>query len=507
MVTIDEKFALLGLTEDSARSSRWSKMRIVLRKKCNRAVLCLAVLVGLGDLTTPSPAQTAAIAVEHVGVLTMTGQPRLTNQTVVIDGGRVHALGPAGTVRIPRGARRVNGAGATLLPGLWDSHVHLLTAGDSSVSRVELAERFYFPAYVANGVTAVLDLGAPIEPLLELRAHLRDTGVHGPRLYSVGQLLGGNNPYAPDVPWNREVKDSLDALAAVEELRAIGVDYVKVHDFLPRGVWAVIASRARDLGLRVTGHLSPSVSVFEAVAAGQLSIQHVGPELLAMCTDSSKVRIGRFYDTWIRDGASAFADGSVALWRDRDSTSCDSALRELGVRGLAITPTMVHRFVDRAADRAGEGLQTRAAKAQCSANLDYWMSVPEASRLRYRETIQAFVRTAHRAGVRIIAGTDGPGVCLPAGTALVLELEEMVAAGLTPLQAIASATVDAATAVGADSLGTIAPGQLADVILVGGDPSRDIRTLRRIQAVIERGTFFDRQTLDAMTRAARAYDP
>ncbi|MEP7348176.1 MAG: amidohydrolase family protein, partial [Gemmatimonadaceae bacterium] len=104
-----------------------------------------------------------------------------------------------------------------------------------------------------------------------------------------------------------------------------------------------------------------------------------------------------------------------------------------------------------------------------------------------------------------VAGTDGPHSCLPAGTALLLELEEMVAAGLTPLDAIAAATVGAARAVGADSLGTVESGKVADVILVDGDPSVDITALRRVKAVVSRGRLFERAALDSLTQSARLF--
>ncbi len=479
-------------------------MAVLQSFRCQRFARLVCVL-SLVSAALPARAQTGTVVFEHVSVLSMTGQARLTNQTVVLASGRIQAIGPSGALRIPGGAHRIDGRGSTLLPGLWDSHVHLLTLADSNVSLVERAERNFFPGYVANGVTTVLDLGAPHEPLWTLRTHLLDASLVGPRVFSVGQLLGGRNPYAPGAPWNREVKDSIDAVYAVDSLRAFGVHLVKVHDFLPRAAHIAITTRAHEYGLRVTGHLSPSVSVGDAIAAGQRSIQHVGPELLAMCTDSSKARVAAFYAAWVRGGPATFADGSVALWRDRGRSSCDQVLRETAAKGLAITPTMVHRFVDRAAARAADGVQSRAAREQCLADARYWTDVPVGTIARYRETIQEFVRSVYAAGVRVIAGTDGPHSCLPAGSALLLELEELVAAGLTPHDAIATATVNAAREVGADSLGTIEAGKVADVILVAGDPSIDITALRRVKAVVARGRLYQRPALDALTESARTF--
>ncbi|MEP7344439.1 MAG: hypothetical protein ABI877_04205, partial [Gemmatimonadaceae bacterium] len=378
----------------------------------------LCVVSFLSTIPQTVHAQTTTLVFDHVSVLPMTGQSRLTNQTVVLANGRVQAIGPAGRVAVPAHAQHIDGRGRTLLPGLWDSHVHVLTSGDSGVSLVERAEHLFFPGYIANGVTTVLDLGAPHDGLKTLRSGLREPSLVGPRLFSVGQLLGGRNPYAPGVPWNREVKDSIDAVRAVDSLRAFGVDLIKVHDFLPRAAWVAITTKAQEYGLRVTGHLSPSVSVGDAMAAGQRSIQHIGPELLAICTDSSKARVAAFYAAWVRGGPATFADGSVALWRDRATSSCDQVLRDFAARGLTITPTMIHRFVDRAAARAADGVQSRSARTQCAADARYWTDVPEGTIARYRETIQEFVRTVHAAGVRIVAGTDGPHSCLPAGTAL-----------------------------------------------------------------------------------------
>jgi hypothetical protein len=475
----------------------------LMRVLMTRPLLALCSILLLVSISpgraAPRPGS-QALVLANVNVIDATGTPARPNMTVVVEAGRITDIGEAGTVRPPRGARTVQAKGKYLIPGLWDMHVHWYDEG-------------LLPIFIANGVTGVRQMfGFP------LHLQWRDRAARG-ELLSPRLAIGSPIVDGPTAMWSNSIKvgNETEARQAVQKIKSTGYDFVKVYSDLPRDAYYAIADEAARQGLTFAGHVPHSVTAQEASDAGQTSIEHLTGVL----------------EGWSPAGAeitSGYARNRVG---DEGRTGVDAA-RQLVMRGL-FERVLATYDPDRAA-----ALFTRFARNgtwQCptlTANrmtamlgdrdfkndprLKYtrqpvrssWQ--PEnnplmASRtaedyaLRKRRNQKEAVAIAEmkRAGVRFLAGTDtGNPFCFP-GFSLHDELALLVGAGLTPMEALQSATSNAAQFLGrADSLGTIEKGKTADLVLLDANPLEQIANTTRIAAVVLGGELFDRPRLDAM---------
>ena len=224
------------------------------------AVLALAALAACGGARAarrpPSPA--ASVVITNVSVIDVAAGTARSGMTVVTSGARIATVTPGG--RPLAGATHVDGTGRFLIPGLWDMHTHHQAAGAGAL-----------PLYVANGVVGTRDMGSDLEFILALRARV-EAGELGPAIVAAGPMLDD----APaDWPWRRRVADGAQAAVAAGALFDAGVDFLKVHDHTPREAYLAIAEEAKRRGRVFAGHVPSSVTVEEAAAAGQASIEHL----------------------------------------------------------------------------------------------------------------------------------------------------------------------------------------------------------------------------------------
>lgn len=448
-------------------------------------------------------AQPGVLAITHVNVIPMDRAGVRRDRTVLIRNGLIVAVAPAAAVRVPAGAMVVDGRGRYLIPGLWDMHVHTVANPDTTLGLEREARGWTFPLLVANGVTHVRDMGAVLDTIVALRRALAADSA-APRLVIAGALLDGPTPWGAAARHAWTVRTPGEARAAVDSLRRAGVDFIKVHDFLSTPAFFAAAAEARRVGLPLAGHLRPEVSPAEAADSGQVSFEHLAPELPAYCAPSGRERARGFYAAWIASrGMAAYYAGVRRLWETREPRSCAALFAHLRRDGVWIDPTLVLRMQARAAG-PDTALLTPAGKAACRAALGDLRGVPAAELASADRAMAAEVRALHAAGLRFLAGTDSPGGCLVPGFSLHAELRELVRAGLTPREALAAATIGPARFLGAaDSLGSVAPGRAADLVLLDADPLRDIGNTRRIAGVVLRGRWMPRTSLDALIERAR----
>ena len=434
-------------------------------------------------LTTSLHAQ--SLAVTHVTVIDGSDSTPRLDQTVLIRSGRIVAVGPARSTAIPRGATVVPGQGRYLIPGLWDMHVHL------DVPR----GRELLGLYVANGVLGVRDLAGDWLRLSGWRREVAAGRLVGPRLFLSGPYLEGGDVPIPHLL----ARTPAEAVAAVDSLVRLGVDVVKLHTQLNRESYLAAASAARRRGLRVAGHVPRTVSAAEASDSGVGSIEHM-LRIPVPCTRAESLRLApRFavqrvlaecssgdpnplFRTLVRNRTRVVPTLAPALeiasWPRRDVPGDASA---------AFLPDTLKRFV--------------AAIFPMPADVP--PGADSIGRLLFEKRL-ALVGTLHRAGVDILTGTDAPLRNSPPGFGLHQELALLVRAGLSPFQALRSATLLPAQYFGIqDSIGRIAPNMVADLVLLGGNPLRNIGNTRRIEAVILRGQLLDRGGLQRLFDRAR----
>lgn len=408
--------------------------------------------------------------------------------TVLVTGNRITYSGPAASVSIPAGATVIDGRGKFLIPGLWDMHVH---------GFVHTFSDFAGPLMIANGVTGARDMGYYIDTTLRWKSDIAAGSEVGPRLV-VGARVDGpvNKARFVAIAVTEE-----DGVRAVDTLSKRGgtrrADFIITYSWVPRPAYFGIAREAKKVGVPFVGPVPYSVSVVEASDAGQRSIEQED-DLMRACTSKDSLLRARSADT------TTFAAGSLALMaaqaeiirKSYDPVACKKVIATLARNHTWVTPTLV---VYQPYAHAFDSARTHPEWVKFVPGIVHAGWMHRASFLSPADSIVirsffSFDRTRdlRDAGVRLLAGTDMPQAFVYPGFSLHDELELLVRSGLTPLEALRSATYNPAEFLGAlDSLGTITQGKVADLVLLDADPLTDIRNTRRISVVIANGRVFD----------------
>ena len=442
----------------------------------------LVVLVGLlsacgKDAAPPAPPAAATAAFVDVTVVAMDTESALPHQTVLVNGDTIVAIGPVDRTAVPAGAERIDGKDRWLIPGLFDAHVHLNDARDAVL-------------YVANGVTTVRNMwGSP--ETVELRARAKtDPAWIGPSIVTAGPIVDGDPPIWPG---SAVVTTPAQAEQAVADHKAAGYDFVKVYERLTPEVYAALRAAAQKHGLRLAGH-APRRVAFADVLAGQASIEHLTGYMMAAQDATSKA-------------ATLGDDARLPEMIAHADTSRLPALAADTVKaGIANCPTLV------VMERIGgldqyEAMLARPENKYVSAMTlaawdpknDFRFRESGAARFAAMRDANAFrkqlVKALQDAGATILAGTDTGNPFVVAGFAMHDELALLVAAGLTPYQALRAATVAPAELAGIPA-GVIRAGARADLVLLTADPLRDITATTRRAGTMLRGRWYAQAALD-----------
>jgi imidazolonepropionase-like amidohydrolase len=426
-----------------------------------RLLLPLLASAAISAGAASARAQDSTLAIVDVTVLAMDGGGLRPHQTLLVRHGHIAAIGDAARVAIPSGTRRIDPPpGSVLLPGLTDAHVHL-----------EAAPAGWMGAFVAAGVTSVFNLRGTTDHLA-LRSRVQDGTLIGPRIYSSGGYA--NLPL---------VQSAGDADSLVRTQRAEGFDFVKIHGSLAPAAYSALDSAARREGVALIGHLPRNLPFDSILARRQVMIAHAEELLytaLAARRDSAAVQAtaGQLaaHGSWLTPTLAIYKAIGDQVGRP---AVVDSAL---ALPGLVLTAELRRLW--------GSGIYTNRAASQQPA---FRASL---------ETLRALTRAAHRAGVPLLAGTDTPLPRVAPGASLHDELDELVAAGLTREEALLTATRRPSEFLRqhtsrTERFGEIAEGAIADLLLVAGDPRRDLRVLRHPIGVAVMGRWYDRPALDA----------
>lgn len=393
----------------------------------------------------------------------------IPHTTVVVEGNRIKAVGRDGKVAVPKNAEVVDARGRTLMPGLWDMHVHI-GPNDGLM-------------HVAAGVTSVRDMGNDIDTLLALKARIEAGEEIGPRISMAG-LMDGRGPYAG--PTKVLVDTEEEARAAVDNFARLGYSQIKIYSSIKPELVPKLAALAHARGLRVSGHVPAYMSAEEFVRAGADEFQHINFFVLNFLFDEVK-------DTRTPVRFTAVADRAATI--DLNSARVRSFVELLKERKTVVDPT-VNVFESMFTDRPGHIPDAYASVAERLPPqvrrylLAGGLPVPEGKDVRYRESAKALLRMIkmlYDAGVPLVAGTDATP-----GFALHRELELYAEAGIPANEVLRIATIGAARVSKRDGeLGSIAPGKLADLILVEGDPARRISDIRRVSLVVKDGAVYE----------------
>jgi imidazolonepropionase-like amidohydrolase len=422
---------------------------------------------------------TTPVAFTNVRMFDADNARFLSDQTVVISKDKIVAVGPAAKVRIPANAQRIDGHGKTLIPGMWDVHMHI---GDDYTGPQELS----------LGVTSVRDPGNDDKRTIERRERAAAGQLLFPNVYA-SSLIDGKGPYTAQVA--NVATSQTEAIALVDKAAASKFTGVKFYGtFNPDWLKASI-TEAHAKGLHVHGHIPAGIRPMDAINAGYDEITHINWIIMQAMPDSV---------IKVSNGIARFeGPGRYARTVDLNGPAMTQIVSTMAKKKIYSDPTMVafeSLYVPENGDLSpsyAPFVGTMPPTTERGFRSGGFAVPKDLTRDNYRESWQRMIDLLgkmHKAGVPIAAGTDGSGI------EIVHELEIYQQAGFTPGEALAAATIVPARLVGKDKVtGSIRIGKIADLVLIDGDPSTRIGDLRQTRTVVLGGKMMD---ADALRKAA-----
>jgi len=412
---------------------------------------------------------------EDVNLVPMDRERVLEHQTVVVRGDRIVQVGARDSVRIPEAARRIDGRGKYLMPGIAEMHAHVPAADDP------LLETF-MALYVLNGATTLRAMmGTPDQ--LDIRRRIVSGQMLGPTLFAVGPPFSGKTTHGAD-----------DARRQVREYHAAGFDVLKIFPGMSREEYDAILSTARELHMPISGHVPSNIGVKHAIESGQ-SIEHLDGYVEAI--GGNRRRIAELVQMTV--AARVWNTPTMDVWRTilglRDADSLAQTRPELHY----LPPELVDRWTTQARD-----LYRKSPVRGALERIGLRTSAAEIAALR-----DTLLRALSDGGAGLLLGSDSPQVFSVPGFSLAHEMEAMVAAGVPNWTVLAAATRNPAEFFGrSEEFGTVEPGKRADLILIEGSPLEDIRNVHRQAGVMLRGQWLPADEISRrLDQIARRWRP
>jgi hypothetical protein len=437
-------------------------------------IFCAAWFLCVSPVTAPD----SVVAFVDVTVIPMDRERTLRGQTVVVRGERIVAIGPSGRVKVPAGGRRVNGRGKFLMPGLAEMHAHI-PGGQVPDSVVE---RTLF-LYVSRGITTIRGmLGDPRH--LDLRARAARGQLLSPTIYTSGPSLNGNSVPTPGA-----------AIRLVGEQKAAGYDFLKIHPGIDGEVFDTLVAASQRARIRLAGHVPLEVGLERALDAHYATIDHLDGYVEAMVPRGAPVsasesqffglNLGEHLDE-SKMPALALATRQAGVWNVPTQVLMENLVPGVSVDALAQRPEM--RYVSK------ETL-SNWAKTKNSL-LDETGSSPESVR-RTMDVRRKLIKALHGRGAGLLLGSDAPQIYNVPGFSTHRELQSLVAAGLTPYQALQTGTRSVAVFFRTlPTTGTVEVGKRADLILLDANPLIDVRNTTKQSGVMLRGRWLPKAEID-----------
>ncbi len=452
------------------------------------------VLAALCCFASVSFSQTPPIAIRGVTIIDVVDGRAIQDSALLLRDGKIAYAGPVAGLRIPAGAKVVEGAGKFAIPGLWDMHVHLWESHNM------------LPLYIAHGVTGVQDMGSNFERTKAWRKAIEEGKAVGPRIITSGPAVDGRASGEPKLPV-LVAGTAIEARKAFDKLYDLDVDFVKVLSSVPRDAYFALAEQTRHWNLPLKGHVPDSVTVWDAVEVRQRSVEHLFGVSYACSSELYELEPERQQALASKDRP-ALRRIAQRAEKSFSEERCAELFRRAARVGTAFTPSltlwrrMLHLDVEALVSDARLSAVPAAVKKDWpDPRKEIAGRTPEqeAAQRQNLEKLHRIVLLLRESGALLLAGTDtGDEYTIP-GAALHDELIALVRAGLRPLEALRAATVSPARFLGLEAtMGTLAPGMAADVVLLDADPLEDIKAVRRVGGVFVRGRYYSREELDRL---------
>jgi imidazolonepropionase-like amidohydrolase len=434
------------------------------------ATAVLAGSVGAGFLAYPA-AQTPVTAVVNVNVIPMDKETVLKEQTVVIRDGRIESISPAGKAKVPDGATRIDGSGKFLMPALAEMHAHI-PGGQQPDTAVE---RTLF-LYVANGIGTIRGmLGDPRH--LQYRDRAAKGEVVSPRIYTSGPSFNGKTAPTAEA-----------AVAAVTAQKTAGYDLLKIHPGVPRAAFDAMAAKADELKIPFAGHVPADVGLHRALEAKYRSIDHLDGYVEALVDNPGESQtfgvnlVNRVDESKIP--ALVKATRAAGTWQVPTEVLLVNWLNDEDPEAMARWPEMKYT--------PGDVVKKWIANKQATT-----AKFPAADRQKFLALRRKLIKALHDGGVPFALGSDAPQTWNVPGFSAHRELKVIVAAGLTPYQALRTGTANVGTYFGTEATtGTVATGKRADLLMLDANPLQDIGNTTRIAGVMINGRWLSKADID-----------
>jgi hypothetical protein len=452
--------------------------------------LCLTTLVWAKPKTP-----THVLIFTNVNVVNMQNGMIARGMTVVIKQGRITGVAKVGFVAQGPEIQIVNAAGKYIIPGLWDMHVH------SAFVSPAWDERVIYPLYIANGITGVRDMGGDPDVLESRRKRIDSGELLGPHLILAGPFLAAGKGDRQTIGVNTP-EEGRQAVDAIEKR---GLDFVKVLS-VSRDSYFAIADESAKQNIPFVGHVPHSISVREAVAAGQKSIEHLSGMLLACSSREDDLRAQGSAALTKHDYAAYRAIGAQIIL-SYDTPRADALFLQLAKSNAWQVPTLAWTETNSRLDDPELQSDPRLKYVPASVRKEWdpakllGNTSPEDLAALKAEAARdlELVAAMRKAGVRFMAGSDGPDPYVFPGFSLHDELEWLVKSGFSPLQSLQAATLNPALFLRkSDEYGVVESDHAADLLLLEANPLDDIRNTRKIFGVVSGGKYYSHQELETM---------
>ena len=438
------------------------------------------------------------LVISHANIVDVASGEIIKDMTIFISGDSIRKVINTSEAQKYKADKEINAEGKFVMPGLWDMHVHF-RGGDSLIKE----NKNFLPVFLSYGVTTVRDAGGDISlQVLEWRKAIANAELTGPRIFTPGPKLDGENPAWPG---SISVTTEAEVSAALDSLEAMNVDFVKAYDgsLTPEMFYAII-KESNERGLKMTGHMPLTADFMKAVEMGLDGAEHMYYPLMATSPLVDSLR-------QLNKGYAIM----VPVIESYDKEMAKNAFQEMAVRKLYVTPTLhigktlaqileIDHTKDTLLPYIGTGIQKTyqgriegAKRAQASGST---------MREKMEQKSAEMIVPMQQAGILLLAGSDSGAFnsYVYPGESLHGELRELVAAGLTPQQALETSVINGPKFFNLEnSYGSIAEGKVADILILEANPLKDIKNVSRINAVVRLGKVYDREKLNAQLQAVK----